>query len=286
MGDEIKELCFSGGHYQSLYTIIGALIIIKEENLYNLSNVDRFIGTSSGSILCFLLVLNYSLDSIIEIIKKLPTEKIFDIKSKNFIYLFDELGIFDTNIFIKIFYVLLEDKGYDRSITFKELFEKTNKDISLTTYCLNSKNIKVLNHIFTPDLEVAKAVGMSICIPLICKPVRYKNELYIDPGLICNFPIDFVKTTNYLGFTLDDKKLYDESITFLSLLKNLYFSVQSEIQTLKTQEYDDKKVYILSSELLINVSFVVSQCDIDSFVQNGKESFKKIFNSRLIHNNQ
>jgi predicted acylesterase/phospholipase RssA len=242
----IKELCFSGGHFNSLLTFIGALKAIHDGNLFDLSCVERYLGTSSGAILAFLLALNYKLDTILNVLKKIPTEKCFEIKSENFLYLFDDLGIYDTKKFKTLFEIIIEHKGFSKNLTFKTFFDKTGKDLSFTSYCVNSKDIVILNHVFTPQLKISKALCMSMAIPLVCKPVSYQNQLYIDPCLICNFPIDYVKYESYLGFGSESVKKYVENQNFLSLLRTLYESIYREILDIKTLQYENDHIFILN----------------------------------------
>ena len=43
---------------------------------------------------------------------------------------------------------------------------------------------------------------MTMCIPILFKPIFYDNNYYVDGGLSGNFPIDYnkiLKSKNYLG---------------------------------------------------------------------------------------
>jgi predicted acylesterase/phospholipase RssA len=277
---KIKELCFSGGHYQSLFLYIGALIAIKENKFYDLSEVQRYVGTSSGAILAFFLCLGFELRALTNVFKRIPTEKFFKIKSQNFLYLFDDLGMYDTKQFKSIFEVFLAEKGYKKQITFLELYELTQTDLSFTTYCVNSKKMIILNYLFTPELEVAKGLTMSIAIPLICKPVSYKNQLYIDPCIICNFPVDYVKNEEYLGFALCVENKYEEKFTFISFLKNIYYSIYDEFMNIKVSQYNDSRVFLIPSEQVSNTSFVISEETIDKYVFDGNRKFKELYDKR------
>jgi hypothetical protein len=274
---KIKELCFSGGHYGSLLTFTGALQSILENNYYDISSVERYVGTSSGAILSFALGFGYKLDTIIYIFKHLKTEEIFQTSSQMFLYLFDDLGLYDTKKLKDVFEVLIEEKGHQKNITFQEFYSKTNIDLCFTTYCLNTKKLLILNYIFTPNLEISKAITMSMAIPIICKPISYMNQLYIDPCLICNFPIDYVKNDEYLGFSITPKKKYEEKITFLSLLKTIYYSIYDEFMNLKVHQYNDERVFLMPCDKNGDISFNITIKEINKLIFEGKKNFTKLY---------
>ena len=43
----------------------------------------------------------------------------------------------------------------------------------------------------TPELKVLEAIYMSSSVPVIFKPIMYKDEYYIDGAFSCRFPINF-----------------------------------------------------------------------------------------------
>ena len=52
---------------------------------------------------------------------------------------------------------------------------------------------------------------MSICIPMIFTPVKFNNNLYVDGGILNNFPFNYCDKKNAIGirlhFIVDDKKI-------------------------------------------------------------------------------
>ncbi len=69
-----------------------------------------------------------------------------------------------------------------------------------------TRSTKVLSLGNTPTLEVAKAIRMSMSIPLFFNSIEYKGQVYCDGGVIANYPIDIFANGQdrfaTLGFSL------------------------------------------------------------------------------------
>ena len=59
----IDTLCFSGGGTKGL-VFIGGVKALIDKNIISLQNIKKFIGTSAGSIIAFLLSINYTPEEI------------------------------------------------------------------------------------------------------------------------------------------------------------------------------------------------------------------------------
>jgi arachidonate 5-lipoxygenase len=40
-----------------------------------------------------------------------------------------------------------------------------------------------------PDMRITDAVRMSVALPVLVQPVDYKGSIYVDGGLLCNYPV-------------------------------------------------------------------------------------------------
>ena len=78
----------------------------------------------------------------------------------------------------------------------KELYNKTNKYLSITSTCLTTQEAVYISHETFPNIPVWKAILMSCAIPLIFKPIEWENKLYIDGGLVDNFPLFNINLDN------------------------------------------------------------------------------------------
>jgi len=203
-----KVLVLSGGGIKGL-DYIGVFKALEE--LKYLDNLNIFAGSSVGALMLALLTIGYNPDEMYEFIKKFNLDKIKSIDIVNFLKCF---GLDDG---IKIEHVLkrlIKAKGYNEEITLLELYKLTKKKLIFTTVCINTLDVIYLSHENYQDLQLYKAIRMSISIPWFYTPVEYKNKLYIDGGCVDNYPIQLFKDKleEVLGIYLIDTKDYVEVI--------------------------------------------------------------------------
>lgn len=240
----IKNLVISGGGIR-IMTIIGAIKYLEEKNI--LCNIEKFYGTSAGSILCLLIILGFNNSEIIRFIENFNLNKIFKIDTDNF---FTNYSICNNNKFEKLIKLFinfkittnnLENLDIDRNyenITMLELFNKTNKHLIVTTASIKQKKAVYIDHLLFPELPVWKAILMSCSIPFIFQPVSWENDLYIDGGLIDNFPL-FNIPQEEIKYTLGletniEHEIYDNYSNIYEYIYDIYKVIT---QTNKTYKY-------------------------------------------------
>jgi NTE family protein len=260
----IKNLVISGGGISG----IGLLGIIKYiDELDALENVQNYIGTSVGSILSLLLVLNYNINDLYDLLLIFDFNKLVSEVSLD--TLLNGWGFTDItklNYFIK---KLIKHKQLDENITFKQLYNKTNKNFIVTGSCINDNKIYYFNHETEPDMEIIKAISISSCIPIVFAPIKYKKKLWVDGGLLNNYPIDYFKDDikNTLGICIYDEiyqcenKINDIKDYFSNLLKCIAYGSTHNM----TYRYDKNTIKFIHH---FNHSF--------GFTMN-KENKKKVF---------
>ena len=230
----IENIVFSGAGSR-IYTFLGFIKALDEYNL--LSNIKSVIGTSSGALIAVLCVLDFKYIEIEEIMLKINTSSLNNINSENIINFFNDYGLDDGKNFHRIIKIILNIKIKNENITFKELFELTNKRLIITATCVNNMNIEYFDYINTPDMSVITVLLMSISVPIIFKPIKFNNKYYVDGGLISHYPIDFFKSeidktlgilvTNTLNESYDINSIKDYmyniiACSCINLVKNCY----------------------------------------------------------------
>ena len=230
----IKNIVFSGAGLR-IYTFLGFIKALNELDL--LKNINSIIGTSSGSLIAVLCILDFSYNEIEEIILKINTSNLKNIHSDNIINFFKDYGVDDGKNFERIINIILNIKVKNENITFKELYELTKKKLIITATCVNSMDIEYFDYETTPDIPIKKVLLMSISIPLIFKPVKLDNKYYVDGGLISHYPIDYFKdnkeetlgilVTSSLNKCMEINNIKDYiynimSCSFINLIKNCY----------------------------------------------------------------
>lgn len=219
-------LVLSGGSFKG-FAYIGVLKALKKLNLLNDLNI--FIGTSVGSIFSLLLSLNSCIEEIEEFINKINFNQLMNFNIKN---LYCNYGLNDGSTIINLLISFLNKKNFNQNLTFKELYERTNNILIVNSSNITKKINEVFDYLLTPDMEILKAVRMSISVPFIFSPVKFNNCLYVDGGIINSFMYIWAiknryKKDNIIGVLLNDKINKNQNYNFYSYLMDIYYSLYS-----------------------------------------------------------
>lgn len=316
----IKNLVISGGGVK----IIGALGVIKyldENNLLN--SIENYYGTSAGSILCLMLVLGFDSAEIIKFIENFNLNKIFIVNTDN---IFETFNICENNKLEKVIKLFINFKlgkisllsdtesldfqsstngvfngisngmlsidNNNENITMEELYNKTKKYLSITTVCLDLKKAVYISHKTFPNIPVWKAILMSCSIPLIFKPIEWENKLYVDGGLIDNFPIfniDYEQIKYTLGIQIylksNDKltENFDKSDIYNYIFDLIKIIIESNTN-IKTYNIISINIdsSILDSFLNINIDKNIKHQIINAGYEQTKIQFPLLFKNKII----
>ena len=226
---EIRDICeqtkkkktilvLPGGGMKGLI-LLGGLKALEEKNL--LKDITTFAGTSIGGYLSILLICGFTVNEIIQFGKLFDFSKTISIKIDN---LFQKFSVDNADGFCLVFKKLLQSKKINPNISLLDLYKKTNKKLILCTVCLNNKEIVYVSHENFPNLDILTAMRMTTAVPLLFPPVLYDNKIYIDGGILNNFPIDiFDKIDDIIGIVIkDDIKITHEINSFDSYLLSVF----------------------------------------------------------------
>ena len=184
-GKSKNIVVISGGGIKG-FCILGTIKKLIELNI--ISNPDIYCGTSVGACISILLLIGYLPDDIYEVLKDIDFSMLIDYNED----LLDDsyIGIIKSDPIMSVISTMLKRKGIDSKITFRELFIKFKKKLIITGVCLNDLTINYFNYETYPDMNVLKAVRISMSIPFIFKPVKFNGKLWVDGGCLNNYPID------------------------------------------------------------------------------------------------
>jgi len=207
-----KNLALEGGGIRGL-AYAGALKILQEKGV--LKNIENVAGTSSGAITALMISLGYNsyeIDSFFQSLKIQQFNDGKDILGK--IYrMKNEYGIFKGEKFERWLSVLIKNKTGSANTTFNELHQlhlagNNFKDLYCTGTNITQQQLQIFSWQHTPLMQLKTAVHISGCIPVYFKPVaintlgqevsikKNKNayDLYVDGGMLCNYPINMFDT--------------------------------------------------------------------------------------------
>lgn len=184
--------CIGGGAIKA-FSFVGVLKYIIENKL--IIHFKKFIGVSAGSMYSFLFIIGYNIYEIEEFILNFNFKKIFpEINVENLLFYY---GLKD-NTQVKTLLILFLKKKYNiTDITFKQLYDKTNIHFQVGVSNFSYNQFELWDYINHPNTSVIKAITISTNIPIIFKPIKFNNQLYLDGGILNNFPIDKVLPSEY-----------------------------------------------------------------------------------------
>lgn len=189
---------FEGGGIKGI-GLIGAVCCLEEKGY----EWQRCAGTSAGSIIASLLAVGYTGKELKEIMMNYDCKNYLDkykIEAFSFIEkstsLFINKGIYSGNPVEDFVRSLIEKKGKTK---FKDVSVNGKSRLKIIASDITKKNMLILPDdiskygIDPMEFEIAKAVRMSIGIPLYFRPVKlsYNKEysFIVDGGLLSNYPI-------------------------------------------------------------------------------------------------
>jgi NTE family protein len=279
---KLDELIICSGGVKCIY-IIGCLNNLSKVHPLHLFNY--YTGCSAGSIICLLLNIGYNIDDIENIIN--IDFKIFqEVKITNLI----NYGGFDNGIKINnLFKAFLLNKNIDVNITFKELYDKTNKVLTFTTTNITTGKSEYHNCITQPNMPILLSLRMSINIPIVYTPIKYNDNYYVDGALLDSYPYNYNKNLKKIGIFLISKNDYlflknkdsifinniDDTLTYLKKMLSIMY-----LNNLKNTNKKNKNTIniIIDKNIDIEVyDFTLDETIKKRMINMGKISFNKYF---------
>ena len=268
-------LCLSGGGIWLLYQI-GALDYLEKNNIIILNNINNFIGTSAGAIICFFLSLSYSIEDIKNFMLNFNFQIL--LPEFNIDNIFLNFGLDNGNKFNYIAIMFLKNKYNIEDITFSEHYKLTKIKLNIIGCNYTKKKEVLFNVDKTRNMSIITAIRISISVPLLFTPVLYNNEYYIDGSVLNNFPINYCNIDTTLGinfYTIDfdeDNKL-DNIIDFI-------LSSFSLLINAKTIKINSLNIINIKVEKNINfLNFELSNNEKNDIINSGYNQTKEWFNN-------
>ena len=72
---------------------------------------------------------------------------------------------------------------------FAKKFGEQGFDLIITGTNLNRMNTYYFSHITYPEMELRQAIRISASYPFVFVPVEFDGDLFIDGGVIDNYPL-------------------------------------------------------------------------------------------------
>mgnify|MGYP000965335501 CR=1 FL=1 len=218
--NEIDSIVISGGGLHGIM-ILGALQKALDENLFTMSHIDLFVGTSVGSIISYLLIIGlYPTEIITYIVKHQDELNTMAIKFSMMKLFKLEGGISFSYIQNLLEHITLEKTG--TLFTMKSLYEKYKKELVCVTFNYTKNQIEYITHENYPDLPCILAIKMSCSLPIIFEKCMYNGNHYIDGGVYDNLAIQYPLNLSKYPIAFNILYMYSDHLEHLKFNVYLY----------------------------------------------------------------
>lgn len=196
----IKHIVISGGGPTGIKAL-GALQHLEKQEFWNIENIESIYCTSAGAIIGLLVALKFDWDTINDYIIKRPWHEAYQIGVNQIFEAYNKKGLFDEKV-IDIFYKpFFNSRDISMKMTMSEFYEYTKIDFHVFSLEMNRFEIVDVSYKTHPDLEILKAIHMTIALPLVISPCCIGDDCFVDGGMISNYPLNYCIKNNYLTDT-------------------------------------------------------------------------------------
>jgi len=275
----LYNIAISGGGANAL-AFLGCMKYL-EESFLDIS-IKNYAGSSSGSLLCLFMILNFSFEETVNFVKKhLMDDSALRFSITNVMRIFTKYGLDDGSRISRVVESILETKGFDKNATFMDITKRTGKTLVIATTNISRKRVEYLSVENNPEMNIVTAIKMSTAIPFLFDPVKYYDDLYGDGLVFNNFPIDvFSDSSNTLGLNLLVET--DKITTFTQYLNSLMYCFIDNISVQKSMLMSnvcnikiDKKTKNFD---FAKMKFIVTSELIDEYIETGYSQLHIFFN--------
>lgn len=187
MDKPFQGIVLSGGAEKG-FIQLGVLHHYVESGELQLSKIEKYAGSSIGSVICLLMICGYEpMDMFMKMYckDKLLTPEVGGNSIKTVI---EKKGLFPIEVFTDLPKKFIMEK-YGYIPTLKELYYLTEKELYIRVSNADTLKSQTLSYHTDPDLDCITAVGYSSGLPGLFHQMKYKGQVLVDGGITDNFPI-------------------------------------------------------------------------------------------------
>lgn len=188
MTTTIKHIVISGGG-PLIFNIYGALKHSNLSKLWSHDDIESYYATSAGAIMATMMTLKYDWEELDNYLINRPWQTILNFNMLNIYDYYSNNGIVDEKIIYSMFAPLLKAKDIDVNIDMETFRKITNINLHFYATEYSTFVTREFSADATPKIKLLDAVYASMALPILCKPIKIDNELYLDGGVFLNYPI-------------------------------------------------------------------------------------------------
>lgn len=186
--DKIDSLVLSGGGIFGVL-VLGALQHCIDINMLDISKIDVLVGTSIGSIICYLLIIGFYPTEIVHLLIN-HRHHLDGLTVFNLVKMYNMEGGVSFNIIQQLLERITLDKT-GTLFTMKSLHDKYGKMLVCTTFNYTKKTVEYISYKNYPDMPCILACAASSAIPIIFERCIYNENMFVDGGIHDNLSIDY-----------------------------------------------------------------------------------------------
>ena len=197
----VINIIINGGG-ANIFNIYGALKQSNLDKIWSHDSIQSYYGTSAGGMLSVFMALQYTWEELDDFMIKRPWHNVFKFNVLNIYDYYFNKGVFGRELFEDVFSPLFRGKDLELTITLKEFYEFSKKNLYLYSIKLSTFEIVEFSHLTHPDMKLLDALYASAALPILFKPAEYEGEFYTDGGFLLNYPLAKCKADpkTILGF--------------------------------------------------------------------------------------
>jgi predicted acylesterase/phospholipase RssA len=255
-----NSMVIAGGVMKSL-SAIGCVRYLEEVNL--IKHIRNFLGTSAGSIMSLFLTLSFSSREIEAfLVEHLPRHDVSLINIDEVFSLVEKLGLNKGKNIEAFVACMLYSKMGVRDATFLDVAKHTGNNLIVCVTNLSKGRPEYWSVDTVPNMSVIKAIRTSCCIPFVFTPITHNNDIYIDGGVLENFPIKYFadsKLGDVIGLNIlsktacrdadNEKEKEKKATNFMDYAMLVFNTITNKLASIDTENNTNNMGHIVTVTL-------------------------------------
>lgn len=211
---------------------LGSLKRLFEEESF-MDNVRHWVGISVGAAISLLVVVGYNIEEIIQLC--IDLNLLEDILHINLDEAREKMGLIkNKTVEEKLKQAINFKFGYIPNL--QQLHDLTNIELTLVTFNLDKMRVEYLDRHTEGELSCVDAVMMSMAVPILMQPRKYKGNIYVDGAIGNPYPLSIVDKNNnkVLGIYITSEE--DLYCTEKKVSNFVYRLIQASMKIIRDNE--------------------------------------------------
>lgn len=187
----IKHIVISGGGEYG-FSFYSALRYSNIAGFWKIENIESIYGTSIGTFIAVIILLLpfFNWEILDDFIIKRPWHNLFDFNIKNILPAIKQNGIFSIKVVEDLVSPLFRAIDIPLDINMRDFYTFTRIELHLITVNITDFELVDISYKTHPEWKVIDAMYCSMCLPILFIPHKINDTIYIDGGLLLNYPVN------------------------------------------------------------------------------------------------